>query len=58
MTELTFSGKATEEPSQTRDEVEHPDKLNFLKSQGPSSIHPTGLKELGCEIAELLTKFF
>ncbi|CAM5118702.1 unnamed protein product [Eretmochelys imbricata] len=31
------------------------DKLNSNKSRGPTGIHPRVLKELKCEIAELLT---
>ncbi|KAM7181807.1 uncharacterized protein RBU57_000458 [Macrochelys suwanniensis] len=58
--ELTFVGNKSEELSQIEVSVEEIleliDKLNCNKSPGPDGIHPRVLKELKCEIAELLTR--
>ncbi|CAM5124147.1 unnamed protein product [Natator depressus] len=57
--ELSFVGDKSEELSQIEASLEEVleliEKLNSKKSPGPDGIHPRVLKELKCEIAELLT---
>ncbi|KAG6940840.1 hypothetical protein G0U57_011320 [Chelydra serpentina] len=57
--ELSFVGDKSEELRQIEVSLEEVleliDKLNCNKSPGPDGIHPRVLKELKCEIAELLT---
>ncbi|CAM4721027.1 unnamed protein product [Lepidochelys kempii] len=57
--ELFFLGDKSEELSQTEvsleEVLEQIDKLKSNKSPGLDGIHPRVLKELKCEIAELLT---
>ncbi|CAM5175000.1 unnamed protein product [Eretmochelys imbricata] len=57
--ELSFVRDRSEELSQIEASLEEVleliEKLNSKKSPGPDGIHPRVLKELKCEIAELLT---
>ncbi|CAM5086896.1 unnamed protein product [Natator depressus] len=57
--ELSFVGEKSEELSQIEVSLEEVleliEKLNNNKSPGPDGIHPRVLKELKCEIVELLT---
>ncbi|CAM4589829.1 unnamed protein product [Lepidochelys kempii] len=57
--EPSFAGDKSEEWSQIKvsleEVLESIEKLNSNKSPGPDGIHPRVLKELKCEIAELLT---
>uniref|UniRef100_A0A452IGB1 Reverse transcriptase domain-containing protein n=1 Tax=Gopherus agassizii TaxID=38772 RepID=A0A452IGB1_9SAUR len=58
--EPAFVGDKSEELSQIEVSLEEVleliDKLNINKSPEPDGIHPRVLKELKCEVAELLTK--
>ncbi|CAM4661225.1 unnamed protein product [Lepidochelys kempii] len=57
--EPSFAGDKSEELSQIEVSLEEVleliEKFNSTKSPGPDGIHPRVLKELKCEIAELLT---
>ncbi|CAM4589082.1 unnamed protein product [Caretta caretta] len=61
-TEPSFVGDTSEELSQIEVSLEEVleliEKLNSNKSPGPDGIHPRVLKELKCEIAELLTMVY